>query len=408
VGGCLLAFHAHAAPNLSDIQLPPGFSISLFATDIAQARSMTLGANGTVFVGTRTVGRVYALVDADHDGQAEQTYIIASGLDSPNGVAFYNGALYVAEVSRIIRFDNIESRLANPPAPVTVYDALPTDQAHGWKYLRIGSDGYLYFGIGAPCNICLSDDPIYATLARVHPDGTQFEIVAHGVRNTVGFDWSPETGNLWFTDNGRDAMGDNIPPDELNAITQPGLHYGYPYYHASIPDPIFGDLRPISDFVLPVKELGPHVAALGMRFYTGGMFPAQYQNQIFIAEHGSMDRSSKVGYRLTLVTLDSHQNPIAYEPFAQGWLRPDQTFTGRPVDVLILNDGSMLVSDDHANSIYRITYKAPAPMSTTTFSLVAVEAVCLLFIAILILCASNHEYCGFNDDDAESHVAPQG
>lgn len=387
----LLAICAGAEADLSDIQLPPGFSISLYAGDVPQARSMALGANGTVFVGSRTVGRVYALVDADQDGQAEQTHIIASGLDSPNGVAFLNGDLYVAEISRIIRFGDIESRLTDPPEPVTVYDSLPADQTHGWKYLRLGPDGYLYFGIGAPCNICLSVAPIYATLARVQPDGESFGIVAYGVRNTVGFDWHPDTGNLWFTDNGGDALGDEIPPDELNEITESGHHYGYPFYHADIPDPIFGVQRPISDFVLPALELGPHVASLGMRFYTGGMFPAQYQNQIFIAEHGSMDRSQKIGYRITLVTVDGNQNPIAYEPFAQGWLRPDQTFTGRPVDILVLEDGSMLVSDDHANSIYRIIYEAPAPLPTMGLPFVAIEAVCLLASSILVLWAHNRE-----------------
>ncbi len=361
LGACLLVFGrlwgAWAEPDLSKIELPPGFAIEIFADDVAGARSMALGEKGTVFVGTRDEGRVYAVVDSDNDGKADQKYILARGLTSPNGVVFHDGDLYVAEIGRIIRYDDIMEHLNEAAEPSVVYSGLPTDRAHGWKYLRMGPDGYLYFGVGAPCNVCLMENPIYATLCRIKPDGTEFEIVANGIRNTVGFDWHPETRVLWFTENGRDGMGDNVPPDELNKITQPGLHFGFPYRHGTLPDPQFGDRRPSEDFVLPAIELGPHVAALGMRFYTGKMFPEKYRNQIFIAEHGSWDRSRKIGYRVTMVTLDEKSNPVAYETFAQGWLRPNQTVTGRPVDLLVMPDGAMLVSDDYGNAIYRISYQ---------------------------------------------------
>jgi len=350
---------AHAEPDLSNIELPPGFSISLYAGDVPGARSMAFGPDGTLFVGTRNQGRVYALVDVDSDGKVDKTHIIARNLNSPNGVAVYNGDLYVAEISRILRYSNIGSRLENPPEPEVVYSDLPEDRAHGWKYLRMGPDEYLYFGIGAPCNICLSEDPRYATLCKVKPDGTDFQIIASGIRNTVGFDWHPATDVLWFTENGRDGMGDDIPPDELNRVMEKGQHFGYPFHHGAMPDPKFGDQRPSSEFVKPAIELGPHVAALGMRFCTGSMFPDKYRNQIFIAEHGSWDRSRKIGYRITLVRLDEESNAVSYDTFAQGWLRPNQTVTGRPVDLLILPDGSMLVSDDYAGAIYRIAYTSP-------------------------------------------------
>ncbi len=340
-------------PRLMRIELPEGFYIRIYAEGIIGARSMSLSPHGTLFVGTRPSGRVYALRDEDGDHKAERVIILARDLNNPNGVAFKNGDLYVAEISRILRYRNIEAQLDNPPQPEIINDAFPTDRSHGWKFIRFGPDGLLYVPVGAPCNICARGDP-YASLGRLDSDGT-FNIIARGIRNTVGFDWHPKTGQLWFTDNGRDRMGDDVPPDELNRITTDGQHFGYPYCHGTnIADPVFGDQRACGEFVAPVQNLGPHVAALGMRFYTGDMFPEEYHNQIFIAEHGSWNRSSKIGYRVTLVRLNGNE-AISYESFAEGWLQGESNW-GRPVDVLVMPDGSLLVSDDQAGLIYRISY----------------------------------------------------
>ncbi|MBB2149591.1 sorbosone dehydrogenase family protein [Pedobacter sp. LMG 31462] len=344
-------------PRLKDIKLPEGFKIEVFAK-VDNPRSMALGANGTVFVGNRDGDKVYALVDENKDGIAEKTYIIAQGLkDMPNGVAFKDGNLYVAEISKIWRYDNIEKHLANPPKPVLVYDKLPTDTHHGWKYIAFGPDGKLYVPIGAPCNICdnTDKDKRYASITRMNPDGTGFEIFANGVRNSVGFDWNPLTKDLWFTDNGRDMLGDDIPADELNRAEKPGMHFGYPFVHAGdLLDPEFGKGKNPKDYTPPQAKLNAHTAALGMKFYTGDQFPKAYKNQIFIAEHGSWNRKEPTGYRVTLVKLDGNK-VISYEPFASGWLKNGKAW-GRPVDVLQLKDGSLLVSDDFANLVYRITY----------------------------------------------------
>ena len=314
---------------------------------------MSLSPDGTLFVGTRPSGRVYALRDEDGDHKAERVIVLARDLNNPNGVAFKDGDLYVAEINRILRYTNIEAQLDNPPQPEIVNDAFPTNRSHGWKFIRFGPDGLLYVPVGAPCNICNRGDP-YASIGRLDTNGN-FSIIARGIRNTVGFDWHPETGELWFTDNGRDRMGDDVPPDELNRITANGQHFGYPYCHGTnIADPVFGDQRSCGEFVAPVQNLGPHVAALGMRFYTGDMFPEEYRNQIFIAEHGSWNRSSKIGYRITLVRLNGNR-AVSYEPFAKGWLQGESNW-GRPVDVLVMPDGSLLVSDDQAGLIYRISY----------------------------------------------------
>lgn len=347
--------------DLDLIKLPDGFSIQLYATDIPNARSMVSGTDGTLFVGTRTRGVVYAIQDTNKDYRADVTYVIAEELNMPNGVAFRDGDLYVAEVSRVLRFDNIEARLKNPPEAVVVNDSFPGDRHHGWKYIAFGPDDRLYVPVGAPCNICeRTDDPRFASLMRMNPDGSGLEIVASGIRNTVGFDWHPETGVLWFTDNGRDWMGDNRPPDELNRAPEPGLHFGYPYWHGGdIPDPEFGDTYPADRFKAPEQNLGPHVAALGMLFYTGDQFPKAYRHQIFIAEHGSWNRSEKIGYRVTLVRLKD-STAESYTDFATGWLQEDDRVLGRPVDLLQLPDGSILVSDDHAGQIYRIEYTPPA------------------------------------------------
>ncbi len=342
--------------HLGEIRLPPGFAISLFADNVEGARSMCLGEKGTLFVSTREPGKVYALVDHNRDNRVDEVVTIAAGLNMPNGVAFREGALYVAEVSRVLRFDGIEGRLKNPPAPVVVRDDFPTDQHHGWKFIRFGPDGMLYIPIGAPCNICERGDERYASIMRMRPDGAGIEVFARGVRNTVGFDWHPATRELWFTDNGRDWMGDDLPPDELNRAPAKGLHFGFPYCHGgSIPDPDYGSKRSCQEFVPPVINLGPHVASLGMRFYTGSMFPAPYRNQIFIAEHGSWNRTTPVGYRITLVRLEGNR-AVSYEVFADGWMKEGKAW-GRPVDVLVMPDGALLVSDDRAGAIYRISYQ---------------------------------------------------
>jgi len=343
---------------LSSIRLPKGFSISVYA-EVENARSMALSPSGTLFVGNRNEDKVYAVQDSDNDGRADKVYTLASDLTMPNGVAFKDGDLYIAEKSKISKIIKVESDLSNPGKLQTVYDKFPTDDSHGWKYIAFGPDGKLYVPVGAPCNICEPSNPVYASITRMNADGTGFEIYASGIRNTVGFTWHPTTKNLWFTDNGRDRLGDDIPPCELNAITEKGQHFGYPYCHGgTIKDPEFGNKRPCSDFVKPVQTLGAHVAPLGVKFYTGKMFPAEYNNQVIIAEHGSWDRSKKSGHRLALVRIDDKGKATAYETFASGWLNDaTQKVWGRPVDVIVMKDGSMLVSDDQANVIYRITYK---------------------------------------------------
>ena len=343
---------------LAQIKLPPGFSIALWAR-VDNARQMTLGradaSGGTLFVGSMRAGKVHA-VRFGADFKAQEPTTVASGLQLPVGVAYKDGSLYVSAVSRILRFDDIEKRLGNPPAAVLVTDKLPSDTAHGWKFIAFGPDGKLYVPVGAPCNICEPDAQRYANILRMNADGSGMETFARGVRNTVGFDWQPQTRELWFTDNGRDMLGDDVPPDELNHAPRAGMHFGYPYCHGGkYADPEFGAKRRCEEFTAPAQNLGPHVAALGMRFYTGTMFPAQYRNQVFIAEHGSWNRSSKIGYRISLVRLQDGK-AVAYEPFASGWLQGESAW-GRPADVLVLPDGSLLVADDVAGAIYRIVYR---------------------------------------------------
>jgi glucose/arabinose dehydrogenase len=340
--------------HLERIKLPEGFAIEVFAERVPGARSMALGTKGTLFVGTRETGKVYAVLK----GGTPQAKVItiAEGLNEPNGVAFRDGSLYVAEISRVIRFDGIEEHLDNPPRPVLVNGSFPDKSHHGWKFIRFGPDGKLYVPVGAPCNVCESKDPRFASIMRMNRDGKQLEIFARGVRNTVGFDWHPATHELWFTDNGRDMMGDDVPPDELNRARKPGEHFGFPYWHGrSVADPEFGGRMKKEDFVPPELELPAHVASLGMRFYTGTMFPAPYRGQIFIAEHGSWNRSVPIGYRISLVRLQENKAPT-YQVFAHGWINNGHAW-GRPVDVQVMPDGSLLVSDDKAGAIYRISYR---------------------------------------------------
>ncbi|HWA73398.1 MAG TPA: sorbosone dehydrogenase family protein [Polyangiaceae bacterium] len=340
---------------LERVRLPKGFRIAAYATEVENARSLALSPAQTLFVGTRENDKVFAIPNADKDATGDRVLVIAEGLDTPNGVAFHAGALYVAEQHRVLRFDDIEAHLEHPPKPVVLNDSFPHDNSHGWKFIAIGPDQRLYVPVGAPCNICESEDPRYASITRMALDGTGAEVFARGVRNTVGFDFHPDTRELWFTENGRDRMGDDVPPDELNRAAKAGQHYGYPYCHGQgIRDPEFGEKRSCAETVAPVALLGPHVAALGMRFYTGNMFPAEYRKQLFIAEHGSWNRSKKSGYRVTWVRL-AGERALSYEPFADGFMSDEKAW-GRPVDVLVMPDGALLVSDDEANAIYRISY----------------------------------------------------
>lgn len=358
---------APAELPLNQIKLPPGFSIGIYAAGVPNARSLARGAKGTIFVGSRSAKKVYAVVDRDGDQKADQVLTIASGLTDPQGVAFRDGALYVAEVSRITRYDDIESHLDNPPAAVTITKDLPTETHHGQKFIAFGPDGSLYVPVGGPCNVCeRPDDPRFATILRMKPDGTGTEVFAAGVRDSVGFDWHPTTHELWFTDNGRDLLGDDVPPDELNHAPRKGLNFGFPYCHAGdVKDPEFGDKRACSEFQAPAGKLDPHGAAIGMRFYTGTMFPAEYRNQIIIAEHGSWNRTVPIGYRVVVAKVQGNRM-TSFAPLAEGWLQGvasvngsttrGQTW-GRPADVLVMPDGALLVSDDLAGVIYRISYK---------------------------------------------------
>ncbi|WP_300318696.1 PQQ-dependent sugar dehydrogenase [Accumulibacter sp.] len=349
---------AAAELPLERISLPPGFTIELWAR-VDNARQMTLGRHddrgGTLFVGSMHAGKVHAL-SYGADYRVRGVSVVASGLQRPVGVAYRQGSLYVSAVNRILRYDDIERRLADPPAAALVTDRLPGETHHGWKFIAFGPDGKLYVPVGAPCNICEPDPQRYANILRMAADGSAMELVASGVRNSVGFDWQPQTGELWFTDNGRDLLGDDLPADELNHAPRAGMNFGYPYCHGGdLPDPEFGAGRNCREFAAPAQKLAPHAAALGMRFYTGTMFPPEYRNQIFIAEHGSWNRSKKISYRITLVRLQGSR-AVAYETFASGWLAGESAW-GRPADVLVLPDGSLLVADDHAGAIYRITYR---------------------------------------------------
>jgi glucose/arabinose dehydrogenase len=352
---------------LEKILLPPGFKIEIYADNLTYARSMALSPDGALFVGTRRPfetldapngSDLYAIIDKNNNNHAEASEIsvIAKGLNNPNGVAFKDGSLYVAQINRIIRFDDIESQLDSPKEPVTIKE-LPQYLIHGWRYIGFGPDGRLYVALGANCNVCQHDDEINATIASMNPDGSDMETFARGVRNSVGFDWDPATGELWFTDNGRDLLGNDVPSDELNHAPMKGLNFGFPTCHSgSIPDPDLGSDKnyTCNTMVPPAWMLGPHVAPLGMRFYTGTQFPEKYRGQIFIAEHGSWNRDAPIGYRLVTVRLQNN-TAVGHEVFAEGWLQ-NGTAWGRPVDVQTLKDGSMLVSDDLNGVIYRISY----------------------------------------------------
>jgi glucose/arabinose dehydrogenase len=333
------------------IKVPSGFKVELWASGINNARQMTWGDRGTLFVSSRTVGNVYAVVDR---GGQREVKTLFKGLQLPNGVVFKDGALYVAEVSRITKYDGIEGNLDNPPQGKVVIDTLPKDLPHGWKVLSIGPDGKLYFNIGAPCNICMPPET-HAAIVRVNTDGTGFEYVARGVRNSVGHDFHPVTKELYFTNHGRDWLGEDVPNDTLHHVVKQGAHFGYPFCHqGDILDPDFGKGHACSEFNPPLLKLGPHVAPIGMYFYRGNMFPAEYKNRLFIAERGAWNKTEKTGFRVTMVTLQPGRPPKE-EVFAEGWLDNNQ-FWGRPVYVTEMKDGSLLISDDYAGAIFRVSY----------------------------------------------------
>ncbi|MHC1480918.1 PQQ-dependent sugar dehydrogenase [Frateuria aurantia] len=346
------------ATDLEALRLPEGFHISVYADHVRDARELALGDHGTVFVGSMNAGVVYALTDTDHDGRAEKVTVVARHLQLPSGIAFARGNLYIATVHEILQLPAIESRLDHPPAPMLVADRLPyRDGDHSWHFLGVGPDGHLYVSIGAPCNACeVGTD--FGKLIRMNLDGSGREDVAYGIRNSVGFTWQPGTGSLWFTDNGRDLLGDDAPNDELDRVDHPGQHFGFPYCHqGDLPDPVLGAGHPCSRYTPPVLKLGAHVAALGLRFYTGKHWPPAYRGGLLIAEHGSWNRTEKSGYRVMLVSFKDG-TPTAYTPLIDGFQRDEHVY-GRPADVLELADGSVLVSDDFAGKVYRITYQMP-------------------------------------------------
>jgi glucose/arabinose dehydrogenase len=338
---------------LDKLKVPAGFKVEVYASGIANARSLREGDKGTVFVGARLVDKVSAIVNKDGKRTVK---VIASGLHRPNGLAFKDGTLYIAELSKISKIDNIEDNLDNPPKPTMIYDDLPKDEAHGWKFIAIGPDNKLYIPVGQPCNNCLPPDT-HAQIRRIGLDGKGMEVVARGVRNTVGFDWHPTSKEMYFTDNGRDWMSEDVPEDELNRITKVGQHFGAPFcYQGNVLDAELGWGKSCSDYEKPISLMGPHSAALGMRFNTSAKFPAKYKNTIFVARHGSWNRSKKVGGDVVAVQLDDKGNVKSVEPFMTGFLGADNNYVARPVDVLFMKDGSMLVSDDFNGAVYRVSY----------------------------------------------------
>ena len=337
---------------LAKLKVPAGFNIEIYAAGMANARSLAVGDQGTVFVGSRLVDKVYAIVNKDGKREVK---VLVSGLYRPNGVAYNNGTLYIAELSKISKIDHVEDVLDDPPKPTVIYDDLPKDEAHGWKFIAIGPDNKLYVEVGQPGNNVLHDDA-HGQIRRMNLDGTGAEVVAYGVRHSVGFDWNPENKQMYFTDNGRDWLSEDVPQDELNRITKVGEDFGAPYcYQGDIPDQEFGWGHSCSEFTPPVGLMGPHAAALGFRFYTGNMFPKSYKNAIILARHGSWNRSKKFGGDVVVVKLDKEGKVKSIEPLSTGFLE-NNSYVGRPVDVMQLKDGSILVSDDWNGAVYRVSY----------------------------------------------------
>lgn len=350
----LAAQSAHAQVQLGQLELPPGFHVEIYAEGVENARQLARGDKGTIFAGSRHAGKLWALTDADGDQRAEQVRLIADKLEMPSGIEFRDGALYVAAIEQILRYDNIESLLDNPPAPVVVTDALPDKTYHGWKYLRFGPDGKLYIPVGVPCNNC--EQAGFGEIRRMNPGGSGMEVFATGVRHSVGLAFHPENDQLWFTENGKDLMGDDIPADELNHAPQAGMHFGAPYCHqGDLLDEEFGQGKSCDDYTPPAVKLVAHGAALGLAFYTGAMFPPEYKNRLFIVQHGSWDRAQKVGYQILALDVLPDGKVLNKTIFASGWKQGEEV-RGRPSDVLVMPDGALLVADDRANVIYRISY----------------------------------------------------
>lgn len=342
-------------PVLDRIQLPEGFVISYFAEDVKEARSLAVADNGWVFVSTRRHGSLYALKDTSGNGSADLKVTLAEGWNQPNGIVIDGNDLYVAEIHRIHKFTNLVSDPTRQITPEVIYADLPENEHHGWRYINIGPDGKLYTAIGAPCNICLREEPHFASISRMDLDGSNFEVVQHGIRNSVGFDWDPETGYLWFTDNNRDWLGDDLPACELNVATKDGQHFGYPFCHqGDLPDPKFGKMRSCDEFVKPAQNLVAHSAPLGISFLNDAEVPTPFKKRLLIAEHGSWNRTTPVGYRITMVDIEGDR-ATNYSVFADGWLDGHDKY-GRPVDIATYIDGSILVSDDFNNAVYRIEY----------------------------------------------------
>lgn len=348
---------------IQNLSLPPGYAIEIYASGVNNARQMARSEQGIIFVGSRSAGVVHAVIDKDGDGKADEVLEIANGLNMPSGLAIKDGDLYVAQVSQVIKYANIEQTFRNLPSPEVVIDGLPDKTHHGWKYIDFGPDDWLYVPVGAPCNICQTnggdtfDNPEFASILKYNLKSKERKWVAKGVRNSVGFDWHPQSKQLWFSDNGRDMMGDDLPPCEINRVKNEGAHYGYPYFHGGdVPDPEFGQHKNPDDYVKPAYNLGAHVAPLGIHFYQGQMFAEPARGNLFVAEHGSWNRSKKSGYRVMMAKIEDNQ-VADYQPFIEGWLNADDTAWGRPVALLTMPDGSMLISDDFANVIYRVTYQ---------------------------------------------------
>jgi glucose/arabinose dehydrogenase len=335
------------------LKVPKGFKVEVYASGIPQARSLRLGDRGTVFVSNRLADKIYAIVEKNGKREVK---VIAKDLYRPNGIALHNGTLYIAELSQISKIEKVEDNLDNTPKPTVIYSDLPKDEPHGWKYLTVGPDNKLYFNVGAPCNICMPP-PTHAQIRRINLDGSGAEVVARGVRQIVGMDWHPTLKQLYFTENARDWLSEELPNDKLNRLTQPGKeNFGYPYCHqGNIPDPEFGWGHSCDEFTKPVALLGPHAAPLGIKFYTGGAFPAEYRGQAFIARHGSWNKTKKIGGDIVVAKLNADGTLKSLEPFLTGFIQ-DNNYVGRPVDLLVMKDGSLLISDDYAGAIYRVSY----------------------------------------------------
>jgi glucose/arabinose dehydrogenase len=334
------------------LKVPKGFKVEVYASGIPNARTLRMGDKGTVFVSNRVLDKVYAITDK---GGKREVKVIASGLDRPNGLAFKDGTLYIAEGTKISKLEKIEDNLDNPGKPVPVYTDLPNHASHGWRYIGIGPDNMLYINVGAPCNIC-EPPATNAQIRRLNLDGSGAEVYARGVRNSVGFDWHPVTKEFYFTEHGRDWLSEDLPEDELNRVTKIGQHFGFPYCHqGNFADREMGWGRSCDEFEKPVALMGPHSAVLGMRFYTGAKFPREYKNTIFMARHGSWNKTKKIGGDVVVVKLNKDGTVKSQAPFLTGFLENNQ-YSGRPVDVLVMPDGALLVSDDYAGAVWRISY----------------------------------------------------